>query len=46
MNVKELIDELKKMTHNCPVIHHKGQYYIEITKVEFTKTDPQKVRIQ
>ena len=46
MNVKELIDRLKEFPSDCKVIHRKGQYYIEIKKVELTKKEPQKVRIE
>jgi len=46
MNVKELIDLLKEFPSNYQVIHRKGQYYNEVKKVELTKTDPQRVRIE
>ncbi len=46
MNVKELIDKLKEFPSECKVIHRKGQYYMKIKKVELTKTEPQKVRIE
>jgi len=46
MNVKELIEKLKVFPSDCKVIHLKGQYYLEIKKVELTKKDPQKVRIE
>ena len=46
MNVKELINKLKKFPSEYLVIHRKGNFYHEIKKVKLTQTDPKKVRIE
>lgn len=46
MNVRELIEKLKKLPPEYRIIHRRGHYYPEIKGVTLTKSDPPKVKLE